>query len=58
MHSIPLPITGTYKANEYVSGNDIIMYIDDYYKFFARISITDEENHFKRIGEIYPKEVE
>lgn len=51
-------IAGTYKANDYISGNDILVSIGDYHKIFAEFSIMDEEYCFKRIGEIYSKEAE
>ena len=56
LHDISFAITGTYKPNEYVSGNDVIMSLEDYYRIFAKLSITDDEHYFKRIGEIYIKE--
>lgn len=56
LHDISFAITGTYKPNEYVAGNDVIMSLEDYYRIFAKLSITDDEHYFKRIGEIYIKE--
>ena len=49
-------IVGTYKDNEYCSGTDILVSLDDYHLFFSKSSVTDEEHHFKRIHEIFQKE--
>ena len=49
-------IAGTYKENEYCSGNDILVSMDDYYRIYSDLSVTDRNDHFKRIGAVYQKE--
>ena len=49
-------IAGTYRDNAYCSGDDILVSMEDYHKIYAGCSITDEENHFKRITDLYTKE--
>ena len=49
-------IAGTYKENEYCSGDDILASMEDYHKIYSDISVTDHENHFQRIGAVWEKE--
>ncbi len=49
-------IVGIYEENEYCSGNDLLVSIEDYHKLYSEISITDEHFHFERVGEIYKRE--
>ncbi len=49
-------IAGTYKENEYCSGNDILVSMDDYHRIYSDLSVTDRNDHFKRIGAVYQKE--
>lgn len=49
-------IAGTYRDNAYCSGNDILVSMEDYHKTYAGCSITDEEDHFTRIADVYTKE--
>lgn len=49
-------IAGTYKENEYCSGNDILVSMDDYHQIYSDISVTDRKDRFKRIGMIWKKE--
>ncbi len=51
-------IVGTYRDNEYCSGTDILVSLDDYHLFFSKSSVTEESGHFKRIHEILQKEAE
>jgi len=49
-------IAGTYKENEYCSGDDILVSMEDYHKIYSDISVTDHINHFQRIGAVWEKE--
>ncbi|MBQ8498056.1 MAG: hypothetical protein IJ489_11475 [Clostridia bacterium] len=49
-------IAGTYRDNKYCSGSDILVSMEDYHKMYAACSITDNENHFTRITDVYTKE--
>lgn len=51
-------IVGTYKDNEYCSGNDILVSLENYHKLYSHLSVTEEEECFKRIHEINLKEAE
>ncbi len=51
-------IVGTYKDNEYCSGSDILVSLENYYKLYSYLSVTEEEECFKRIYEINLKEAE
>ena len=49
-------IVGTYEGNEYCSGNDMLVCMEDYHKLYSAFSITDENFYFERVGEIYKRE--
>lgn len=49
-------IAGTYQENEYCSGDDILVSMEDYHKIYSDISVTDHINHFQRIGAVWEKE--
>ena len=49
-------IIGTYEENDYCSGNDMLVCMEDYHRLYSEFSITDESFFFERIGEIYKKE--
>lgn len=49
-------ILGTYKDNDYCSGTDILISLENYHKLYANISVTETDKCFKRIHEIYMKE--
>ena len=49
-------IIGTYEENEYCSGNDLLVSMEDYHKLYSAFSITDENFYFERIGKVYKKE--
>ncbi len=44
-------IAGTYEENEFFSGNDVLVHMDDYHALYQNISITDSEYYFTRISE-------
>ncbi len=48
-------IVGTYEKNEYCSGNDMLVCMEDYHKLYSEFSITDENFYFQRVGEIYER---
>ncbi len=47
-------IGGTYEPNEYFSGNDILLSMEDYRELYQEFSVTDEEFDFGRM-EIFEK---
>ena len=49
-------IAGTYRDNEYCSGNDLLVSMEHYHMVYSDISVTDREHHFERIGEVFQKE--
>lgn len=49
-------IVGTYAKNEYCSGNDLLVSMDDYHKIYSEFSVTDENFYFERVGAVYKKE--
>ncbi|MBQ9747970.1 MAG: hypothetical protein IJV98_04220 [Clostridia bacterium] len=51
-------IVGTYRENEYCSGDDILVSMEDYHKIYSYFSVTEENACFQRIHEIQPKEAE
>lgn len=48
-------VIGTYEDNEYCSGDDILIRMEDYHKLYSDFSITDETFYFERIGTIVKK---
>jgi len=51
----PVRIVGTYAKNEYCSGNDLLVCMEDYHRLYSEFSITDESFFFERIGAVYAK---
>ena len=49
-------VAGTYEDNEYCSGSDILIRMEDYYRLYSELSVTDDDFRFERIGEIVKKE--
>ena len=49
-------IVGTYEENNYCSGNDMLVCMEDYHQLYCEFSITDEKFRFERIGMVYTKE--
>ncbi|MBQ8497020.1 MAG: ABC transporter permease [Clostridia bacterium] len=47
-------IVGTYEENEYCSGNDMLVCMEDYHRLYSEFSITDESFRFERIGKFMP----
>ena len=45
-------IAGTYEKNEFCSGNEVLVSMEDYHKLYSLISLTDPDYHFHRIGEV------
>ena len=45
-------VAGTYRDNEYCSDDDVLLRMEDYYRFYSRLSITDSDFYFKRIERI------
>ena len=45
-------IVGVYEENEYCSGNDMLVCMEDYHKLYSEFSITDENFYFERVGRI------
>ncbi len=52
---VALFIAGTYADNDYVSGNDLLVSLEDYHKIRQEFSVTDEEFYFERM-EIFENE--
>lgn len=48
-------IVGTYEENNYCSGNDMLVCMEDYHQLYCEFSITDENFRFERIGMVYTK---
>ncbi|MBR6745610.1 MAG: ABC transporter permease [Clostridia bacterium] len=48
-------IVGVYEENEYCSGNDLLVCMEDYHRLYSEFSITDESFFFERIGTVYTK---
>ena len=48
-------IVGVYEENEYCSGNDMLVCMEDYHRLYSEFSITDESFFFERIGAVYTK---
>ncbi len=51
----PVRIVGVYEENEYCSGNDLLVCMEDYHRLYSEFSITDESFFFERIGAVYTK---
>ena len=49
-------IIGTYEENDYCSGNDMLVCMEDYHRLYSEFSVTDENFYFERIGAVYKKE--
>ena len=49
-------VAGTYEDNEYCSSSDILIRMEDYYRLYSELSVTDDDFRFERIGEIVKKE--
>ncbi len=47
-------IVGTYEENEYFSGTDILVSMEDYQKLYQEFSVTNEDFYFERM-EIFDK---
>ncbi len=47
-------IVGTYENNEYFSGNDILMSVDDFYRLSIQHNITDEYFYMERMKVFEP----
>lgn len=48
-------VIGTYEDNEYCSGDDVLIRMEDYHQIFLKFSITDESFYFERIGTVVKK---
>lgn len=48
-------VIGTYEENEHCSGSDILIRLSDYQRLYSRLSVTDEDFYFERIGTITEK---
>lgn len=48
-------VIGTYEDNEYCSGDDILIRMEDYHRIYSDFSVTDETFYFERIGTIVKK---
>ena len=46
---------GVYEENEYCSGNDLLVCMEDYHRLYSEFSIMDESFFFERIGAVYTK---
>jgi|GEM_PF-1687472 hypothetical protein len=49
-------VVGTYEENEYCSGTDILVRLEDYQRLYSALSVTDGDFYFERIDTVLKKE--